>query len=307
MTMNLYDYVQPSASLRTGAVAGVSNNMKKRIFLLFFCFESLALSAQAFERVEPFDVSPLEIECSITYEDAELDYYSISWSVPLIDSIAKAEGELPRTELHCFVRDSSGIIGFYRGLSTPMQFCYFQTKDSIVEVFFRLRRMSYTRDSITIIGATNGTYWKDIFTKSSHRGSEFERVLLSVNSTKNRKLILLNDTNTVLISHGTRPSIDPYGQPKLGSIFSSVISLDRYYISIKTGRIATGQKWIDRKGPGKIVRNSDQFILVVPSVKYVDKKNNHYQGSEFIKSGRVKLKRFNLKDFIKTDKENIPY
>ena len=287
--------------------------MKKITSVLFFCLVCLALNAQGFERVEPLDLSPLNIECSITLEDGEDDYYSIYWSVPLIDSIAKAEGELPRTELHCFVRDSSGVFGYYTGLSAPMQFCYFQTKDSTVEVFFRWRRIPYayyTQDSTEIIVSALRL---SPFDKTSHRGSEFESVLLSVHSTTNRKLTLLNDTNTVRISYGTHSRIDrydPLGHPyalPIGSIYSGVITLDRYYVSMKTGRIATGKQWVDRKGPKKMVQNYDQFILVSPSKHYINKNNKHYLGSALIQSGRVNLRRFNLQDFRAVDIENFPY
>lgn len=282
--------------------------MKKSIFSLFFCFASLGLSAQKYEGIKPFDLKPLEIECSIIAEDVALDYYVISWSVPLIDSIAKSNNELPNMELNCFVYDSSGLIGYYKGLSTPMQHCTFQTKDSIVEVFFRWRRIHngyYAQDSNEIrISSVN----LNPFHKAPHRNYEFESVRLPVNSTINKKLTLINDTNTVQISYGTRGKEDSFGMRIPGSIYAySVISLDRYYLSLKTGRIATGQKWIDRKGAKRISQNAYQFLLVSPSMLYLDDDNNRHLGSELIDKGRVKLRRFNIEDFISTDKENIPY
>jgi hypothetical protein len=288
---------------------GVNSNMKKIIFSLLCCFGFLALNAQ-----ESFKVSRLEIECSIIAEDVALDYYEISWSVPLIDSIAKSNNELPNMELHCFVYDSSGLIGYYKGLSTPMQHCSFQTNDSLVEVFFRWRRMPYSyysEDSTEIrISRLN----VNPFNKTPHRGYEFESVHLPVNSTINRKLTLVNDTNTVLISgrndtDGRIGNYDAYGMPILGDVFNfyCIISLDKYYLNRKTGRIATGQKWLDRKGPKRISQNADHFLLVSPSVKYLDDDNNQYLGSVLIDKGRVKLKRFNVEDFISSDMENMPY
>ena len=289
----------------------ITSIMKKIIFSLYICFGSLALSAQKFERIETFKMSSLEIECSITSEDVELDYYEISWRVPLIDSIAKSKNELPNTELHCFVYDSSGLIGFYKGLSTPMKHCTFQTKDSIVEVVFRLVLMPYSyynQGSTKIRISSVNLNELNPFNKAPHRGSEFESVRLPVSATINKKMALINDTNTVQISYGTRGKEDSFGMPILGSIDAySVISLDRYYISLKTGRIATGQKWIDRKGIRKISKNIDQFLLVSPSMKYVDKDSKQYLGSELINKGRVKLRKFNMEDFISADKENIPY
>jgi hypothetical protein len=289
----------------------INKHMKKSIFSLFFCFASLGLNAQKYEDIQPFDLKPLEIECSITCEIPDLDLFEISWTVPRIDSIAKAEGQLPSTELHCFVYDSSGMIGYYTGLSAPMQHCDFQTKDSIVEVFFRWRRIPYAyynQDSVEIMVSSLEL---SPFNKTSYRGSEFESIHLPLYSTTNRKLTLLNDTNTVRISSGThsRDRYDPLGHPyaNVALGYSGVITLDRYYLSLKTGRIATGQKWINRKGIRKIAQKGDQYVLVSPSMQYVDKNNNQYSGAELVKARRIKLEKFDLNQFKKTDKENIPY
>lgn len=284
--------------------------MKKIFSFLLCCFLSLALNAQKL-----FKVSRLEIECSIIAEDVSLDLYEISWSVPYIDSIAKSNNELPNMELHCFVYDSSGLIGYYKGLSTPMRHCSFQTKDSIVEVFFRWRRMPYSyypQDSAEIRISTIAV---DPFNKAPHRGYEFESVRLPIGSTINSKMILINDTNTVHISAGNgadsrrERNYDDYGMPLIINRmnFHCIISLDKYYLNQKTGRIATGQKWLDRKGPKRMVFNADQFLLISPSNKYVDDDNYEYLGSELIVKGSVKLRRFNIGDFIRIDKENIPY
>lgn len=280
--------------------------MKKVLFCLFYCFGSLALSGQAYERIDTFKVSPLDIECAIIAEDIALDFFILSWQVPLIDSIAKAEGYLPRMELHCFVYDASGMIGSYTGLSTPMSHCTFQTKDSLVEVFFRLKTIPYAvydHDPIDIIVSLENA----LFLKAHRRGPEFESLHFPVHATSNRKFTLMNDTNTVCVSYGTRASIDPDGMPIRASRAYSVISLDRYYVSLKTGRIASGQKWIDRKGPRHMVRNSDRFLLVVPSVEYVDRKQHAYRGADLISRGKMRLRKFDLEQLNTADKENYPY
>ena len=281
--------------------------MKKSIFSLYFVLISLALSAQDFERIEPFNLKPLEIECTITCENAALGFYEISWSVPYIDSMAKVQERLPSMELHCFVRDAAGIIGSYEGLSTPMQHCAFQTKDAVVEVFFRLRRIPFYAYKVDSVEWRVSVINSSLYTPS-HRGSEFESLHLAVNSTKAQKLTLSNDTNTVLLSYGSHPRLDPLGYPTiLGESTASVISLDRHYLNLKTGRIATGQHWVNRKGPQEISRNIDQFLLISPSMQYSGENNNQYLGAELIQARKIKLKNFELKDFIKTDKENYPY
>ena len=283
--------------------------MKKSIFWFVLGLMSFTVAAQKFERIEQFKVEPLDIECSITPEDS--NFYSISWSVPYIDSTANATGQLPTTELHCFVNDSTGLIGYYRGLSAPMQHCFFQTKDSVVEVFFRWRRIPhayYNQDSVEVIVSAVEI---SPFNKTSYRGSEYESIHLSLYSTMNRKLTLSNDTNTVRISYGTDKidQYDPLGHPYANMSFScsGVISLDRYYLSLRTGRIATGQRWINRKGIRKVVQKGDQYILVSPSMNYVDKNYNRYSGAELIETRRINLEKFDLTQFRKADKENLPY
>jgi hypothetical protein len=286
---------------------GVSRNMKKAMSCLVLFLSFFVSRGQEFENIEPFAIDPLKIKCSITLENPELDFYEINWDVPRIDSVSKKEGHLPNTELHCFVLDSSGIIGSSKGLSTPMRHCYFQTKDSIVEVFFRWRIIpyySYPQDSSEVIISVLN---QDPFNKTSHRGSEFESIYLAVNSTSNRKLTLFNDTNTVKLSYGVRSSFDHLGMPLLGMTYSCVILLERYYVSLKKGRIATGKKWIDRKGVKKIVKNADHYILVSPSVEYEDKRNHSYLGTELIKARKIRLKNFHMDEFNRVEKENYPY
>ena len=283
----------------------VGSNMKKYILYLIFCFSFFDLKGQEFERMEPFDIDPLEIECSITRGGQ--DYYELNWNVPRIDSIAKAKGQLPTSELHCFVYDSSGIIGYYKGLSTPMSHCSFKTKDPTVEVFFRLRKIPYlthTQDSVEI-----RIQVLDLlpFSKTSHRGPEFESIRLPIDSTSNSRLTLFNDTNTVKLSYGTQPNYDRLGMPILGFTNSSVISLNRYYVNLKTGRIATGQKWINRKGIKKLVKDAGQFVWISKSAKYVDQNNKSFSGEELIQARKVNLKRFDLNKFYKVDQENYPH
>ncbi len=61
--------------------------------------------------------------------------YSLTW----IDTIGlkNNDTEMDRPiELWCIVKNQNDTVGYYQGLSSPMNFTYFTTKDSIVDVFF---------------------------------------------------------------------------------------------------------------------------------------------------------------------------
>jgi hypothetical protein len=63
--------------------------------------------------------------------------YSISWK----DTVGKSAGYRPGDrpfEVWCFVMDNSDTVGYYRGLSTPADYTYFSTTDTIVKVTFMI-------------------------------------------------------------------------------------------------------------------------------------------------------------------------
>lgn len=63
--------------------------------------------------------------------------YSISWK----DTIGKSRGyKLSNrpSEIWCLVQDNNDTVGYYRGLSTPADFTYFTTKDTMVTATFMI-------------------------------------------------------------------------------------------------------------------------------------------------------------------------
>jgi hypothetical protein len=91
--------------------------MKNSLFVSLLVFFTSSLLAQDFEIIDSFGLPPLEIRCTITSENSDKNLYEISWKSNYIDSIAASKGELPYMELHCFVYDSKGLVGYYKGLS----------------------------------------------------------------------------------------------------------------------------------------------------------------------------------------------
>ena len=63
--------------------------------------------------------------------------YSISWKDTLGLSRGYTLSNRP-AELWCYLKSKNDTIGYYKGLSTPSDFTYFSTTDSIIKVSFIL-------------------------------------------------------------------------------------------------------------------------------------------------------------------------
>ena len=280
--------------------------MEKPIYISFFLLIStFSALSQDFEYIESFDLPPIKIFCTISCENPDRDYYEISWQVPYIDSISGFENELPKTELHCFVYDSKSLVGHYTGTSYPLTHCSFITKDTTVNVFFRIRNARF--DPYTSIQIDRVDLFTSL-TATPYRGHDYGDIRLSTNSTLNKEVTLKNDSNTVLLKYGMHPQADPIGYPTIaGYSQTSVLSLDRFYLNLKTGKIKSGQTWIEKKGIEKIASYHRRYLLIYPFTKYVDRNEYNYLGEALISKGKVKLKHFELGSFIKQDRLNYAY
>jgi hypothetical protein len=82
---------------------------------------------------KPADKESLKIVVEVVPEDDSS--YSISWK----DTIGQSRGyklnDRP-SEIWCFVQDKNDTVGYYRGLSTPADFTYFTTRDTLVTATF---------------------------------------------------------------------------------------------------------------------------------------------------------------------------
>ncbi len=83
----------------------------------------------------------MAISIKVYPEDFEKNFYAIEWE----DTIGNYLGynEMPKQdrpfEIWCFVTNNEGdTLGYYRGLSSPRQFCYFQSDDDSVNIEFQI-------------------------------------------------------------------------------------------------------------------------------------------------------------------------
>jgi|AVFP01.1.fsa_nt_gi hypothetical protein len=56
-----------------------------------------------------------------------------------------------------------------------------------------------------------------------------------------------------------------------------------------------------------MVIDHNQYLLVYPFKKYIDKEQHEFLGYELIEQGKIKLKEFRIKDFTNSDLENYAY
>mgnify|MGYP006083374579 CR=1 FL=1 len=248
------------------------------------------------EIISPFYQPSLALTINISLEDSKKKWYTISWISPLQDDSSGVLGR-PSKELFCYVYDSQGIVGQYHGLSTPMTYCDFQTTDTVVNVFFMIRPiMSY--------GDPNGI--RPVFKGSWCDLSEFKKVRLSVNNTKNKAVILENNLNLVGLSFKPKGSMVPDEMPCIGCCgYDMAICLTRSYLSFENGKILTGKKWTNRKSIKKILTQLSLY-QIDPSKMYNDKKGNYYLGIDLIKMKKISLVEFDFEQF-KNNSENLPY
>ena len=83
----------------------------------------------------------IQLSYEIIPEDYERNLYYVSWN----DTLGLSEGYLPDKflqrpkELWCFITNNShDTLGYYKGLSMPQSYLYFQTTDTIVTLNFMI-------------------------------------------------------------------------------------------------------------------------------------------------------------------------
>jgi len=110
--------------------------MNKQIYILGIFFLLIMVSCGKVQKSN--NIEKIKLSFEIVPEDYKTKSYSIEWG----DTLCKSKGydDINRPmEIKCVIRNKKNdILGYYRGLSTPMTFTYFQTKDTIIYVDFSI-------------------------------------------------------------------------------------------------------------------------------------------------------------------------
>ena len=108
--------------------------------LFFIIILTVLLSCTTTNSGKPESTS-LKIELEIIPESDSS--YTITWT----DTLGQAKGYSLRNrpyELTCFFIDSKDTAGYYNGCSSPGNFTYITTKDSVVTAYFEMRLNFFT-------------------------------------------------------------------------------------------------------------------------------------------------------------------
>ncbi len=217
------------------------------MLLLTLCFNIHSSTGQnllfEYSKVDTFSQPPLHLTLDINTEYAASLFYTLSWSfIPGKNSriLDGTYGE----ELHCFIYDSKGLVGFYQGAQKPELSCEFQTTDRVVDVFFRVRPVN---EDIGVPG-----YYQEPIHFCDY--SEFKKIRLIVKHTKSKEMTLYNYTGVVTVRHTNKGAMIPDNMPCTNCCnYDQVLVLSRYYVSATTGKILKGSQWLNRKSITKII------------------------------------------------------
>jgi hypothetical protein len=277
----------------------------------------------------PIFLKPIEVEIDFTLESYEPLSYAINWK----DTLGMGEGYKKHNrpfELHCVVRDSKGVVGYYRGLSTQFSFCYFSTKDSIIQVFFAKRFnnfFSYNRFSkneqdtinnqevdssqiqIIISDKTMRSVDRVLPINVNEPYQEYAPIRINLNDNRsdlhnNQPVKFLLEANKdLVILHYTEAGGNP--DPLYQTIGPPpVLSLSRYFLHPKTGQIKTGKQWINKLG--EMDCSFIDFRVVDPQQQYFNNFQINLIGKKLIQDGKIDVNYYDLNQF-KSLWEAFPY
>lgn len=171
-------------------------------------------------------------------------------------------------EYYCLVTDSSGIIGEYHGLSTPMSFCTFKTSGSHITLHFKTGQIM------------PGNPPNDL----SKCRCTFKEVTVPVIDHSEKTIQLNPDSET------------KYYQFKANAGFYTPFSKKLYYLNSKTGKVRPGKYWLAKMNENDFLISS--FIVINPLKEYYSVKGKKYKGAELIRKKELSQLEFDFKKDI---------
>jgi len=160
--------------------------MKTKLGLLIFM---LFFGCPKNPDVQKLSIDKMSLEVEVIPETTD-GGYAISWKDTLCSAFNKPAWrylEMRPYELYCYITTPNrDTLGYYRGLSSPRQFAYFQVKaieDSIVNVKFLVGINHFSE----FLGKQNQDY-VDQFNKNNKERIEFEEVQLNLNKILRKKM-----------------------------------------------------------------------------------------------------------------------
>jgi len=268
-------------------------------FLILFYCSSPSAHAQMFSfdysEIDTFPQQALEIIADINTEWSASQYYTLSWSIFNADGNQSLD-DIYYNFLQCFIYDSKGLAGSYTGSQPTQQSCGFSTTDRVVDVFFRVRRI--TIDDVYL------NRFKDYSIDCNK--SEFRKIRLIVKHTKSKHVLLENNTGIVTLTHRYKGALFPDNMPcKDCCGYDMALDLSKPYLSTVNGKILKGSQWVNRKSIATIV-NKLHLVEIDPAFVYHDKAGNAYTGQTLINMKQIPIESFDVQRFFQV-KNILPY
>jgi hypothetical protein len=265
------------------------------ICVFWFVSESKAQYPSHISSVRPSVQEDLNIMLGISQIDSSR--YEISWNQLYLESNKLKFGD-KYEYLRCYVFDSKGLAGSnVYDVENIDTLCRFKTTDSQIRVVFQ-KRSKVHRPDITTVQKKKKPGQMEVVTPSQLLKelnfncdySEFEPIHITVCSKMPTELTLKNSASVVALTFINKHALNPDRMPQMGCTYDQVFHLDRYYMSMKSGKILSGKRWLHRKSIRKLCDMEFQLILPFQSYKKIN-------GDVVIGSGMIKRKGVNLEEF----------
>lgn len=210
--------------------------------------------------------TPLNIPVFISSQNGS---FKIDWEA--IEEKKKGKRR-PLKEIHCIVRDNTGIVGHYEGNDSILSHCAFSTDTPIVSVEFFIKYYQIGLDP--------------------RIQCRYKPVDVKLPTSEDN---IINQTIQVQPDHDMfvfRCLEESYSAKRLNGLLlgprASYINVKNYYLNVKKRRISTGDSWL-RKLSFCTLKNRHGFVRIDPDYYYIDKKRNIYSGRELIKLKKIPL------------------
>ncbi|MFK7937478.1 MAG: hypothetical protein AB8G22_28440 [Saprospiraceae bacterium] len=162
----------------------------KILLEILILFTILRVSCSENVKPEKLNVDKVNLKIEIIPEFGD-NGYSISWNDTLCSEFKSKWNylQLRPYELYCYITNNNNdTLGYYRGLSSPQQFTYFETKvreDSIIKVDFLVGINHFSE----FLSEQTPKYINQ-FNENNKERIVFERVEFNLNKDVRKKMVL---------------------------------------------------------------------------------------------------------------------
>lgn len=265
-----------------------SCSFKPHVLFLLFILPALVSAQIEYEwDQDTCTNTPLEVPISVVQHTTESSTYQLEWKSIEANKPGRRR---PLKEIHCVVRDNSGIIAHYEGGDSIMSHCSFQTNQQTVSVEFSIKYYQIGVDP--------------------RLQCRYEPIKLNLPDSKDKQISktvrVMPDQDIYVFRCPDQNYSSKYIDAFLLGPKASYINIEDFYLNKRKRRILSADDWL-KKLSFCTLKNRHGFVRIDPHYYYKDKQNNTYLGSELIQLKELP-KSFDLKSHqFKKDYNNRLY